>query len=172
MKNTKQKKKNFWDNFRFEFILYINEHKTRENKLRPIICQRLFDVRRYNKNVLNSIELKELMDDLTSVSEMGLIPKFLKEKSEKYLWRNYNPYRYYDREPKDNFENEDIFTFEIRVDKRIVAKSMFSGNWFPTEVRYSVNIKEIIPEIIDQIQECFSLDEYETTYGNYDLKIG
>ena len=28
------------------------------------------------------------------------------------------------------------------------------------------------PEINDQIQECFSLDEYETTYGNYDLKIG
>jgi len=169
MRNAKQRKKNFWDNFRFEFILCINEHKARENKLRPIICQRLFDVRRYNKDVINSFDLKELMDELTSVSEMGLIPNFLKEKSEKYLWRNYNPYRYYNREPKDNFENEDIFTFEIRVDKKIVAKSMFSGNWFPTDVRYSVNIKEIIPEIILKIQNCFSLDEYEMTYLDYDL---
>ena len=62
---------------------------------------------------------------------------------------------------KNIFKNEDIFTFEIKVDKNIVGKSVFSGNYFPTMVRYQVNIKPIISEIIEEISESFSRKEYE-----------
>lgn len=47
---------------------------------------------------------------------------------------------------------------------------MFSGNWFQTDVRYSVNIRDIIQEIIDEIQKTFSRNDYTTTYGQHDLK--
>ncbi len=171
MSNYKGKKKNFWDNFRFEFVLYINEQVQREDgRNRPIICQRLFDVRGYNEDALNSMELKELMEELTSVTNptMGIIPKFLKAKCKQQSWVTYNPWRI--AEDKVNlFDNEDIFTFEIKVDKKVVAKSQFSGNWFQTDVRYNVNIREIIPQIIGEIEEYFSRDEYTTTYEGYDL---
>lgn len=174
MSNYKGKKKNFWDNFRFEFVLYINEHKVREEGMKiPIICQRLFDVRDFNEDSLKSLELKELMDSLTGVQSlsMGLIPSYLKKESRKHGWATYKPYKVPDtREPGTNvFDNEDIFTFEIKVDKRVVAKSQFSGNWFQTDVRYNVNIREIIPEIISEIEEYLSRDEYSTTYEGYDL---
>jgi len=174
MSNYKVKKKNFWDNFRFEFVLYINEQVKREDgRNRPIICQRLFDVKGFNEDSLNSIELKELMDELTSITSpgMGVIPKFLKATSKKHCWATYKPWSVVDNNDITNiFEDEDIFTFEIKVDKRVVAKSQFSGNWFQRDVRYNVNIRDIIPAVISEIEEYLSRDEYTSTYEGYDLK--
>lgn len=160
------KKRNFWDNFRFEFVLYINGN---------IICQRLFDVKNYNEDVLQSMEIKELMDVLTNINQgrIGIIPNYFKQLCKRVSWKNYNPYRVYESsgEMQNLFANEDVFTFEIKVDKRVVAKSQFSGNFFQTEVRYAVNIKEIIPEIIGEIEEYFSRNEYTVSYGDTPLKF-
>jgi len=168
------KSRNPWDNFRFEFALYINEAaKKTENAKKPIICQRMFDIRGYNKNAINSAEIKELIDELTGIHTptMGMIPSFLKKISKKYAWSGYNPYRVVpiDDDTKNVFENEDIFTFEIKVDKKVIAKSSFSGNWFQKDVRYEVNIREIIPSIIAEISEYLSRDNYTTSYGGYDI---
>ncbi len=173
--NMKNKKQFPWERFRFEFVLYINEQTKRDEKAKkPIICQRYFDVRDYNKDVLNSMEIKTLIDSLTGVHTptMGLIPKFLKQISKRHSWSNYNPYRVVaiEEETKDLFENEDVFTFEIKVDKRVVAKSSFSANWFQKDVRYGVNIKEIIPEIIKEIEFYFSRDEYTIPFAALDEK--
>lgn len=167
------KKNANFSNQRFEFLLKINNN---------IICQRYFSVEKYNSEVLNqnqlkelnsaikSIEIKELMDNLCgmnngSIGYCGILPKYLKDKSVDYLWDRYDPYaevrKEEDASEKDIFKNEDIFTFEIKVNKNIVGKSTFSGNWFPTMVRYQVNIKPIIPTIIEEITEYFSRKEYE-----------
>jgi hypothetical protein len=175
MKNYKNKKKNFWEDFRFEFVLYINNGKNKDSK-KNIICQRLFDVKGYNEDAIKSLELKELMDSIAgiqvdSIGSMGMIPNHFKEQSKQVCWDNYNPYRINNTEDKNLFEDEDIFTFEIKVDKKVVSSIQFSGNWFQTDVRYAVNIREIIPKIIEEIQEYFSRKHYTTTYEGYDLKF-
>lgn len=159
MNNTK-KNVNF-SNQKFEFLLKINNN---------IICQRYFNVDGYNQNVLKSVELKELIDNLCGMNNntfgsCGIVPKFLKDKSVDYLWDRYDPYsevrREEDASERDVFKNEDIFTFEIKVDRNIIAKSTFSGNWFPTVVRYQVNIKPIIANIIEEITEYLTREEYQ-----------
>jgi hypothetical protein len=150
----------------FEFVLYINKH---------IICQRYFSIRDYNEKVLKSLELKELMDRLVGVNNgkfgnMGLIPSQLKSKSVDYLWRNYNPYLSKKEDTtKIPSDREDMFEFEIRVNKEPVAQSCFSGNLFPPQVRYQVDIKEIIPSIISEIKYTFSQKNYTTKYGDVKL---
>jgi hypothetical protein len=160
MNNNMKKNLNF-ANQRFEFLFKINNN---------IICQRYFSIDGYNNRVLSSLELKELVDNISGMNnnnfgECGIIPKFLKDKSVDYLWDRYDPYsevrREEDASEKDIFKNEDIFSFEIKVDKNIVAKSEFSGNWFPTMVRYQVNIKPIIPNIIEEITEFFTRKQYQ-----------
>ena len=141
---------------RFECVLYINNH---------IICQRFFNIRDFNEESLKSFELKELMDVLCSYNDvegqMGVIPTHLKNKSVDYLWSTYNPYSLQTEQPSKNlFEKLDDFQFEIRVDKRPVAKSVFSGNYFPQKVRYAVDIKEIIPTIMFEIREFLSRKNY------------
>jgi hypothetical protein len=150
-----------FSNQKFEFVLRINNN---------IICQRYFSVDNYNKDVLKSSELKTLMDSVAGMNNgdfgsCGIIPKFLKDKSVDYLWDRFDPYsevrREEDAAEKNIFKNEDVFTFELKVDKNVVAKSTFSGNWFPTMVRYQVNIKPIIPNIIEEITEFLTRDQYE-----------
>jgi len=155
------KKTNFWDNFRFEFNLYINDN---------IICQRLFNVKHYNKEVLNSLELRDMMNEVTGLNidnlgRMGIIPTYFKGLCQGVTWRQYNPWR--PKEFNENFSvftNEDIFIFEVKVDKKTIAKSQFSGNWFQTDVRYQVNIRDIIPSIISELEEHMSLDEYTPVF--------
>lgn len=142
---------------RFEFVLYINDH---------IICQRYFNIREYNEDSLNSYELKELMDNIAGMNidnfgKLGIIPKYLKDKSVDYLWDNYNPYATQKEETVKNiFDKIDNFQFEIKVDKKVVAKSEFSGNFFPPKVRYAVDVREIIPSIMTEIRQYFSQKNY------------
>ena len=142
----------------YEFIFYKKTH---------IICQRYFDIRRYNPACLGSPELDILMDNLVGMNlktatGMGIIPFFLKKQAIDSLWNNYRPH--YDpphvNVGRDNFEKDDKFTLEIRVNKKTVAKSGFSGNYFPMDVRHQVNIKEIIPDITAEIRYFMSLNTY------------
>jgi hypothetical protein len=144
---------------RFEFVLYIN---------RNIVCQRYFSVKDYNSDVRYSYELKELMDNLVGMnldkygglySGMGIIPSHLKKKSIEIMYRFYNPHNIYqpkNDENKNIFEKEDIFDFEIKVDKHTIAQSTFSGNFFPQQVRYQVDIKEVITNIISEIRQTLN----------------
>lgn len=155
---------------KFEFLFKINGN---------IICQRNFNIPKYNKAVLKSDELKEMMDIIAGMNntewgQPGILPKFLKDESKRYLWKKYNPHipqTIDDINHKDIFKNEDIFTVEIKSDKHTIASSMFSGNWFPTAVRYHVNIngkvgdeydenRNIIPKVIDVIKEYFTRTNY------------
>lgn len=143
---------------RFEFVLYINDH---------IICQRYFNIRDYNEESLKSYELKELMDNIAGMNidnfgKLGIIPKYLKNKSIDYLWDNYNPYFVQKEETSKNiFDKIDNFQFEIKVDKTTVAKSEFCGNYFPPKVRYAVDVREIIPAIMTEIRQYFSQKNYK-----------
>jgi len=138
---------------RFEFILYINDH---------IICQRYFNIRDYNEDSVKSLEMKDLMDNIVGMNNgdfgsLGIIPRYLKNKSVDYLWDNYNPYMPQKEETVKNiFEKLDNFQFEIKIDKVSVAKSEFCGNFFPPKVRYAVDVREIIPSIMSEIRSYFS----------------
>ena len=139
---------------KFEFILRINEN---------IVCQRYFNIRGYNNTAKDSMDLKWELEEIVSK-----IQSYLKEKSEDFLWVNYNPYRTKNsvvREEKK--EGEDYFTFEIRVDGKIIIVERFTAMDYPPKVRYSVNVKSLIPEVISKIQRCLSKRKYLTTSAYY-----
>jgi hypothetical protein len=142
---------------RFEFILYINNN---------IICQRFFHVRDFNEDSINSLEMKQLMDSICGMNNnefgmLGIIPNHLKEKSIDFLWNVYNPHIPSSEQiTKTTNDKIDDFQFEIKVDKKMVGKSIFSGNPFPPKVRYAVDIKEIIPSIMSEIRHYLSLKNY------------
>ena len=68
-----------------------------------------------------------------------------------------------------DYENEDVFDVEVRIHDKIAAKKRFTGNVYPPKVRYSVNIKELIPQIISTIQEKLSQKKYSQTYAGIEL---
>ena len=143
---------------KFEFILRINGN---------IICQRYFAVRNYNSKVIHSIELYDCVDDCVE-----FVKSQLKEKAIDYLWNQYNPY---DKQTEEQinrtpiYDKEDIFDFEIRIDEKSVMSKRFSGNVYPQRVRYSVDIRELIPKIISRIQETLGQEYFTVEYANIKL---
>ena len=127
---------------KFEFILRINGN---------IICQRYFAVKNFNPKTVWSLITIECVEDCVE-----MIQKQLKDKAVDYLWNQYNPY---EKQTEDQinrtpiYDKEDIFDFEIRIDERVVASKRFTGNVYPQRVRYSVDIRELIPKIISRIQD-------------------
>lgn len=164
--NNKRKK---FEQERFEFMLRINGHP---------ICQRYFGIRDFNSDSIQSLEIKEMIDSIAGMNNgntgsMGLIPDFLKKESRDYLWNYYNPYKVQIKEEinqRDIFEKEDVFTFEFRVDGKTVIETEFTGNYFPPRVRYQVNIKDIIPDIISEIRNTLSKNSYTDEYAETNLK--
>jgi len=174
----------------FEFVLRINNH---------IICQRYFNINNFNPDVLGSLDMKELLDSIAGVNNswgtMGIIPNFLKERSSEYLqFFEDNPHLSYknrDSEVKNIYDKYDSYTFEIKIEGKIVGISEFSGNIFPPKIRYKVNLKhetniwgdkvldskgsakslDIIPNIVKEIKKTFSRKSYAGDYMGYPLDI-
>lgn len=142
----------------YEFLFLINGN--------PIVG-RNFPINNFNRESLKSYELKETIDDA-----VGLIQKHFKNKTYNYMDRYYNYFvtsTEEQTEPIDIYENEDFFTLQIKVRGRVVCERIFSGNDYPPNVRYDVDIRKIIPKIIDYLQQGLSQKNYTKNLCGYQL---
>ena len=134
---------------RFQFIVWIDDN---------IICQRYFSVKRFSKESLCSIELKETIDDIVAT-----IDEDLRDKSVTYLWltENYDrikltgfvegeesTYLYYDdKKQTDRQYHSDkpepwgvTFKFSLLIDDIPVCERIWDGSVYPKFVRNNVDI--------------------------------
>jgi len=173
----------------FEFVLKINGN---------IICQRFFNIHNFNEDVIDSLEMKELLDRITGMDnvngwEMGIIPDYLKNRSCEYLQffedNQHLSYKNKDGENKNIWEKGDMYSFEIKIDGEVVGVSQFDASTFPPKIRYKVNLKhqtniwgekelntkglpiqlDILPRITKEIKKTFSRKSYTNEYMGYSL---
>jgi hypothetical protein len=151
-----------YSNLPFEFIFKINGN--------PIVA-RNFWVNGYNNKSTRSIELKEMIDDVVRI-----IHKDFMSKTEDYLYKYYDPYA--EREEileqmsqgeRNIFENEDFYQVVVLHKGRTLITKEFTGNIYPPKVRYDVDIRKIIPKIIESIQNSLSLKNYTREYAGQEL---
>jgi len=153
-------KKNY-ENLPYEFLLLINN--------KPIVG-RNFSIKGFNPESLRSLELKETIDEVVET-----IRHQFKLKSYDYLYKYYNPHLAQDPQELEErakiniYDNEDLFTFQIKAKGKIVAQSIFTGNDYPPKVRYDVDIRSIISHIIYTIQTGLTLKKYTREYCGYAL---
>ena len=150
-------KKNY-KNYPYEFLFMINGN--------PIVG-RNFPVVDFNKDSLYSYELKETIDSVTE-----LIRDMFKNKTYDNMERYYNFFATTAEEessPVDIYENEDFFTIQIKVKGKVVCERIFSGNDYPPNVRYDVDIRKIIPKIIEKLQQGLSMKNYTKNLCGYQL---
>ena len=152
---------------RFEFVLYKNDN---------IICQRYVNIPNYNKKCIKSLEFKDMMDNIAGLNNgafgyMGIIPKYLKNKSMEYMWSEYNPYSETPEDPINikRSETTDNFIFQVIVDKRVVGKSIIDGNLFPHRGKTGIDIKAIVKDIYSEMKYNMSLNNYTNVYDGVTL---
>lgn len=142
----------------YEFLFLINGN--------PIVG-RNFPINNFNRESLKSYELKETIDDTVI-----LIQNMFKNKTYDYMDRYYRYFVASTEEvvdPVDIYENEDFFTLQIKVKGKVVCERIFSGNDYPPNVRYDVDIRKIIPKIIEYLQQGLSRKNYTKNFCGYQL---
>ena len=154
-KSKKMDRKN--DQRKFEFTLYLNDN---------IIVQRYFNIIGFNKRAINSINFKEAVDD-----NMELIKDVLKERAVDFI--NKYQYRFYDTPGYEQNDSEDKLKIVVKREGKVIAYREWDATVYPVKIRYTVDVREHIYELITRIQKCLcTQDKYlETEYMGYNLEM-
>jgi len=142
---------------KFEFLLTLDGN---------IICQRYFNVKNFNPSAKRSMNLHECVKKICEE-----ISEDLKIKSSDYLCENQNLFLSpeYVEEPVEN-KNE-YFLLEIKQDDVVFIKRIFPAFYYHPKVRYTVDIRPKLRDILSNLTDVLSIKDLETTYLGYDLQI-
>ena len=145
--NTTPEKK---EQKRFEFTVYLNDN---------IIVQRFFNVIGFNQKAINSMNFKYVID-----YNMELIMQHMKNKT--YVFMDDNRELFFDDPNFEKNDFNDVMKLVVRLDGKNIAYREWDATIYPVKVRYSVDIREYIFEMITSIQKCLSekMSNLETVY--------
>lgn len=142
---------------KFEFTLYLNEN---------IIVQRYFNIIGFNQRAINSINFKEAVDE-----NMVLIQDVLKRKAVDFL--NENSRNFYETPNFEQNESNDKMKITVKHNGKVIAYREWDATIYPVKVRYTVDVRQHIYELITKIQKCLCTPNkhLETEYMGYDLQV-
>ena len=140
-----------------------------------IIQHESFLVKNYNEECKNSLEIREMMDEIIGTNnqlKLGVIPQYLKNRCIGLIWDCYNPNYTQSRVNKKNiYDKEDFYTFEVITRNENIVVGGFSGAEFQTGARYQIDISNEIDEIKQIIKNYLTLDTYTKKYNNIELEL-
>lgn len=142
---------------KFEFTLYLNEN---------IIVQRYFNIIGFNKKAINSVNFKEAIDE-----NVELIQSVLKDKTVDFM----NKYqgRFYTNPNYEQNGSDDKLKIVVKQEGRVIAYREWDATIYPVKIRYTVDVRSIMYELINKVQKCLCTpNKYlETEYMGYNLEM-
>lgn len=141
---------------KLEFLVKLNEN---------IVVQRFFNVKNYNEEARNSLEL---YDTLTEIS--NYVENQLWIKSHEYMTENadmiMNDATVMNTSKTDAPE---WFNLSVRVGEQTICQRGFDAKPYPPKARYTVDIRPEIKNILSTLTDIFSGENFSKTYMNYQL---
>lgn len=140
---------------KFEFLL------TLENN---IICQRFFNVKDYNPDSMNSMDIYEYVKKICEE-----ISDDLKIKTSQYLCENLEYFLNSENSEPEDVAGKENFLLELKLDNRVFISRVFPAYHFHPKVRYTVDIRPLLKKILSKLTDILSSKKVVTTYLEYDL---
>ena len=141
---------------KMEFLLTLNDN---------IVVQRFFNVRGYNPNAKNSNELysyvKSLQDELEYYLKMKTVIYMLD-----YQDSIVNDPAVMDTSFTDGPEDFNIF---IKLGEQTICHRVFNGKLFPPKVRYTVDVRPIIKDVLKSLTDIFSDKKLSFNFLDFEL---
>ena len=128
---------------KLEFLMLVNDN---------IIVQRYFNVREFNPDARNSMDFKEYMDEL-----LEKVNYQLKMKAVTYLLENQ-----YDITNNPNILNTsyldgpEYFNIYLKQGEKLLCHRRFDAKIYTPKVRYTVDIRQTIKSILQDLTSIFS----------------
>ncbi len=140
---------------KFEFLLTLGKN---------IVCQRYFTVKSFNQKASRSYDLYEYVKNICEE-----IQHDLKIKTSDYLTENQGFYLNSDEIVSEEINEKEFFTMEIRRGEEVFITRAFPAHYYHPKVRYTVDIRPQLKEILNDLSDLLSLKKPVVKYLNYDL---
>ena len=142
---------------KMEFLLTLNEN---------IVVQRYFNVKDYNYDAKNSIEFYEFIKDLKDELEY-----YLKMKTVVYMMDNKEAIIHDPKIMETSFiEGPEYFNIYVKVGDQTICHRIFDGKKFPPKVRYTVDVRPYLKDVLKELTDIFSSQELNYEYCEFDLR--
>ena len=142
---------------KMEFLLSLNEN---------IVVQRYFNVKGYNPEAKNSIEFYDFMKDLKDELEY-----YLKMKTVVYMMDNKEAIVHDPKIMETSFtEGPEMFNMFVKVGDQTICHRIFDGKKFPPKVRYTVDVRPYLKDVLKELTDIFSSEELNFQYCEFDLR--
>ena len=139
-----------------EFLLTLNEN---------IVVQRFYNVRNYNPKARRSVQLYELMKDV----ENTLVDD-LKMKTVMYMMDNQDAiFLDPDLMNTSNTDGPENFHMYVKISDETIFHRIFDGKMFPPKVRYTVDVRPSLKNILKGLTDIFSGENLTYEMFGYDL---
>ena len=144
------------DSTKMEFLLTLNDN---------IVVQRFFNVRGYNPKAKNSVELYEYIKGLKEELDY-----YLKMKTVIYMMDNKESIIHDPKIMDTSFtEGPEIFNLYVKVGEQTICHRYFDGKKFPPKVRYTVDVRPFLKDVLRELTDIFSNQELSFKYLEFDL---
>jgi hypothetical protein len=141
---------------KMEFLLTLNDN---------IVVQRYFNVRGFNPNAKNSLELYEFIKQLKDV-----LQQHLKMKTVVYMIDNREAIISDPTIMDTSFtEGKEQFNLYIKVGEQTICHRIFDGKIFPPKVRYTVDVRPFLKDVLRELTDIFSSPKLSFEYLEFDL---
>jgi len=144
------------DSTKMEFLLTLNDN---------IVVQRFFNVRNYNPKAKNSLELYEFMKSLSEE-----LHYYLKMKTVVYMMDNRDSIEHDASIMDTSFtDGPEIFNLFVKVGEQTICHRIFDGKLFPPKVRYTVDVRPFLKDVLRELTDIFSNNKLSYKYLEFDL---
>jgi hypothetical protein len=144
------------DSTKMEFLLTLNDN---------IVVQRFFNVRGYNPKAKNSMELYELVSSIKNELQYHL-----KMKTVIYMMDNRDAITNDPSVMNTSYtEGPEVFNIYVKVGDTTICHRVFDGKFFPPKVRYTVDVRPFLKEILRELTDIFSTTKLTYQYLEFDL---
>lgn len=144
------------DSTKMEFLLTLNDN---------IVVQRFFNVRGYNPKAADSVDLYHLVYDIAQDLQYHLKMKtviYMTDNSESIM---------HDATIMDTSytDGPEIFNIFIKNGDTTICHRIFDGKFFPPKVRYTVDVRPFLKDILRDLTDIFSSQTLSFKYLDFDL---
>jgi hypothetical protein len=95
----------------------------------------------------------------------------LKQKTLDYLYDRYNPYTNFVNLSDQDLERSDkeVFHLYVKQNNDILIHKIIPSDNYPSRVRYTVDIRPLVPQFLTELTDTLSQKKIHTKYLNLEL---
>ena len=144
------------DSTKMEFLLTLNEN---------IVVQRFFNVRGYNPKAKNSVDLYDFILNLKDELQHALTMKtviYMMDNKESIVHDQSIMNTSYTDGPED-------FNIYVKLGEQTICHRVFDGKLYPPKVRYTVDVRPLLKEVLRELTDIFSNPKLSYNYLEFEL---